>query len=611
MLHSLTCVPPRRKHDKSGRFRPLRADIIAALGKASFVAALQEPAFFRAISGAPLPHATASDEAVGSSTGHAVAAAGGGGGGGGGGYSSSEAVTDDAEVREKKSGEKKERMEKQPRRRVEEKEEADKEKPQDEQSRALELQSRTLEYLVSVPLVLPASQEAFQEQTRSLLRSVAFDKYRPEKALQANDSPDDRQGRAAISAAHARSLALHFGMTYLGYAALLATRKPFSAVKHLIQADLSITPKMLGATDSAMLAAFSLGSLLAAPHLCSGKKVRKPTALAISLIGSGICAALAGMQHAPLPLLLLWSANGFFSAWAYPVCIALVTPWIPPGRRSVLMGLWGTTCALGNLLASASTFYILRRFSWRWCFYLPGGLAAAIGVAVAMLLRHAAAPADDDAGGAAPAAAATTIDSTADAFITPPDAPSPAVALPYPQPPPKPPLKPLRFDRLPPSPKMPSAARPGPLVIPERALPPFELLGADLGNAAAAKSSAVHIRGSSPLSPRRKAYIKSIPPSRSDVTLDGAAAEESLTSVLRLPYVPALTIAYSLLKPCRSTLHFWLPYYMRTALGYDDGTVAWCLTIYVSASVPIRTSPPPRGRLPQLGPSGVPLAPAE
>lgn len=44
--------------------------------------------------------------------------------------------------------------------------------------------------------------------------------------------------------------------------------------------------------------------------------------------------------------------------------------------------------------------------------------------------------------------------------------------------------------------------------------------------------------------------------------------------------MPALALAYSLLKPCRSTLHFWLPYYMRVALGYADGTVASCLMVY-------------------------------
>jgi len=80
-------------------------------------------------------------------------------------------------------------------------------------------------------------------------------------------------------------------------------------------------------------------------------------------------------------------------------------------------------------------------------------------------------------------------------------------------------------------------------------------------------------QSAAPMSPRRKAYIQSRPAS-------SVGSSETLFSVLRLPIVPALATAYCLLKPCRSTLHFWLPYYMRTSLSYDDASVATCLMVY-------------------------------
>ena len=59
-----------------------------------------------------------------------------------------------------------------------------------------------------------------------------------------------------------------------------------------------------------------------------------------------------------------------------------------------------------------------------------------------------------------------------------------------------------------------------------------------------------------------------------------SALPSGLLRTLAMPYVPSLGAAYCLLKPSRSTLHFWLPYYMRTQLGFTDATAATCIGIY-------------------------------
>ena len=83
--------------------------------------------------------------------------------------------------------------------------------------------------------------------------------------------------------------------------------------------------------------------------------------------GSGLCCVFAGRVTTASSLIVLWGASGLFSSWAYPVSIALLNPLLPAGRRSMMMGLWGTTCALGNLAASAASYYTLRHLGWRWC----------------------------------------------------------------------------------------------------------------------------------------------------------------------------------------------------------------------------------------------------
>ena len=71
-------------------------------------------------------------------------------------------------------------------------------------------------------------------------------------------------------------------------------------------------------------------------------------------------------------------------------------------------------------------------------------------------------------------------------------------------------------------------------------------------------------------SPKSISQTLSLPPPHGD----------GLLATLRLPFVGSMAIAYALLKPTRSTLHFWLPFFMRTGHGYSEAAVASCLMLY-------------------------------
>ena len=55
-LNYLGALKIVKKHDKSGRLRPLRAEVVSMLGRTAFVAALQTPAVFSALAGSANEH---------------------------------------------------------------------------------------------------------------------------------------------------------------------------------------------------------------------------------------------------------------------------------------------------------------------------------------------------------------------------------------------------------------------------------------------------------------------------------------------------------------------------------------------------------------------------
>ena len=450
---------------------------------------------------------------------------------------------------------------------------------------SLEVRAKTLEHLIAVPLTVPPCGaangralyeiSAAQEQTRAILESTDAARYHPRSVLAPSAAGHGgvssmwRSTFLGVTGAPLRALVTNFWITYAGYAALLACRKPFSHTKHMLQSELGLTSRQLGQVDAAFLAAFSLGSLLIAPTIIGSRALPRPLALALSLGGSGLCCLLAGHVRSAHVLIVIWGAHGLFSSWAYPVCVALLNPWLPAGRRSMLMGLWGTTCALGNLAASLASYYTLRHLGWCWCFLLPGGLCALLGGVAALLLHERTSQGSAHKVAAMPAAApparsrkdpSRSLDFSAGASHA---GASLAGAMP-----PEGGVGPAATA---------AAAGLSPAVPPaleRKRPPPLAPMSPPSVSHTFGSSGANGATGISP-SPFRIGYLASSVASPRPPPTDGG-----LLATLRLPFVRSLAISYSLLKPSRSTLHFWLPYFMRTFNAYDDGAITSCLMLY-------------------------------
>ncbi|EEE57489.1 hypothetical protein OsJ_07763 [Oryza sativa Japonica Group] len=159
---------------------------------------------------------------------------------------------------------------------------------------------------------------------------------------------------------------LVLGLTFVAYALYHASRKPPSIVKRALSEAWPPfhDPALLGETDVAFLAFYSLGMFVAG-HL--GDRLDLRLFLAVGMIGSGTAVALFGVGyflslHSLAFYLAAQVIAGLLQSTGWPSVVAIVG-----------------NC--GSLIAAA-----VLRYGWGWSFIVPGLLIAFGGVLVFFFL---------------------------------------------------------------------------------------------------------------------------------------------------------------------------------------------------------------------------------
>ena len=317
---------------------------------------------------------------------------------------------------------------------------------------------------------------------------------------------------------------LNFGLTYVGYGCLLACRKPFSAAKPSLEDEMGFSTASLGAIDASMLTFYSLGSLVVGPYLAACD-IPKPWLLGLSMIASGLCCALVGLASSWPIVLCAWSLNGLFQSWAYSQFLALLSPWLPHERRGALMGVWNSCCSAGNFCSSVLTYKLLETHGWRRVFTVPGTVLVGVGTSCCLLLSERSVARKWEEREAAAKKRKEEKDASSedeDEAPTPPTSPK------------------------------------------------------KVSSPAAAASSA-H-------SPQQRPS-RDVGSSMGGGGGGGGGGGKPGIRLWGLVYVPNLAVGYALIKPIRYTLSFWLPYYLRKQLLYNEADIAAVLMAHDGANL--------------------------
>jgi OPA family glycerol-3-phosphate transporter-like MFS transporter/OPA family sugar phosphate sensor protein UhpC-like MFS transporter len=92
---------------------------------------------------------------------------------------------------------------------------------------------------------------------------------------------------------------------------------------------------------------------------------------------------------------IMWTVIGLLQGTGFPPCARLLTHWIPPGELATKMSVWNTSHSIGAGVVVILCGYIMGSMgvgpehtgAWRWCFWIPAGIAFAGAVMLAITLR--------------------------------------------------------------------------------------------------------------------------------------------------------------------------------------------------------------------------------
>lgn len=172
-------------------------------------------------------------------------------------------------------------------------------------------------------------------------------------------------------------------VTYIACASFHASREAYVAVKGEFQRRLHFPTQLLGFLDTTFLVTYGV-SLLFSGSIGArfGNKRVAMVGLAGTAVIIAIFGALAEGIFCPPPsnvdeawaqglwiYLPLWAANGVIQSLGFPNLVAVTSGWVDPTQRGLVLGLWSTTGAAGDIIGLNVATSVLEgaaRQSGRW-----------------------------------------------------------------------------------------------------------------------------------------------------------------------------------------------------------------------------------------------------
>lgn len=164
----------------------------------------------------------------------------------------------------------------------------------------------------------------------------------------------------------------------VGYATFYFVRKNLSVAMPMMEHDLGLQKSDLG------LILTMFGLVYGVSKFANGFLADRSNArafLVVGLVASAVMNVMFGFSSALVALGVIWMLNGWFQGMGFPPCARLLANWFPPKQLATKMSIWNSSHCIGGGLILILSGYLVT-FGWRWCFWVPAGIALAVAVFV-------------------------------------------------------------------------------------------------------------------------------------------------------------------------------------------------------------------------------------
>lgn len=172
----------------------------------------------------------------------------------------------------------------------------------------------------------------------------------------------------------------------LAYAFFYLIRKNLSMAQPAMLEEGVITTTQIGTIISVH------GILYGVSRFVNGFWADKVNARKLMFCGlflSALCNILFGSVSLALLFGVFWIVNGWTQGMGFPPCTKMLTHWIHPKELATKMSMWNTSHSFGAVMALGICSLILNQhLGWRYCFWIPGGMALVATLLVWFCIRE-------------------------------------------------------------------------------------------------------------------------------------------------------------------------------------------------------------------------------
>ena len=184
-------------------------------------------------------------------------------------------------------------------------------------------------------------------------------------------------------------------ITYVACASFHASREAYVAVKGDFQRHLHFPTQLLGLLDTTFLVCYGIGLLFSGSIGARfGNKAVASVGLAATaaVLAAHGCLSKGWLGAPPTSADEAWAqglslyvplvaVNGFVQSLGFPNLVAVTSGWVAPTQRGLVLGLWSTTGAVGDIVGlNVATAVLEGGVEWQTVFFAVSGYLGAMTV---------------------------------------------------------------------------------------------------------------------------------------------------------------------------------------------------------------------------------------
>jgi len=170
----------------------------------------------------------------------------------------------------------------------------------------------------------------------------------------------------------------------VGYIGYYFVRKSLAVAMPAIEHEFNIPKAQLGLILTAFGVTYGVSKFV---NGFAADRTNPRYFMGIGLLVSVLINVFFGLSSGIVAFAAFWVLNGWFQGMGWPPSSRILVTWFSPKERGMQFSIANTACSIGASLIMFLNGYLIVKYGWRSCFFVPAGLSLAIALFTLNRLR--------------------------------------------------------------------------------------------------------------------------------------------------------------------------------------------------------------------------------